>query len=672
MLSASRMSILGFVAAAVLFSGCGGTKSSFVAEIGKDPAKKEIVTLDEFNEVYAKNNGGKESAQAASTDDKAKFLDLYVNFKLKVKEAYERGYDKDPEIQAELQDYRRNLSVSYLMNKEINEPQIKKMYDRRLEEIRASHILIRVPATVSPEDTDKAFATASKILDSLKMGKSFEELAVRNSQDPSAATNKGDLYYFSSNQMVPEFEDAVYSLKAGEVAPAPVRSQFGYHIIKVTDRKSNPGSVKVSHIMRRLTRESSAADSAAAWKEMRTAMDSLQHGASWESVVSAVSDDTYSKGNGGDLGFIARRRTVQEFDKIAFSLKKGEMSGVIATPYGLHILKVTDYKPIPPFKDLEAELRQFYQQYLFESIYGRFVADLKKQYAFTVDSTVLASWYRESDTVKTTSDPGWDSSITAPTRRKTIVSFAGQHIQLDSILHLATVNQELRGLPVRTKESVNMILDKVSKNLIVEYRARGIESNYPEFAALMKEYKEGVLLFKAEQAEVWNKVVVNDSLQHLYFDAHRANYTWPDRVSVQEIFVTKDSIQAVVTFLLNDQKMPFDSVAVYYNTRESTKEKLGEWGLQPVSTNALTSRAWSMGVGQVSQFFPYENGYSVIKVLERDPARDKTFKEAGTELSSAFQEYESKRLSETWAASLRAKYPVVLHPELLAPPKDAK
>ena len=78
------------------------------------------------------------------------------------------------------------------------------------------------------------------------------------------------------------------------------------------------------------------------------------------------------------------------------------------------------------------------------------------------------------------------------------------------------------------------------------------------------------------------------------------------------------------------------------------------------------------GCGQVSQFFPYENGYSVIKVLERDPARDKTFKEAGTELSSAFQEYESKRLSETWAASLRAKYPVVLHPELLAPLKDAK
>jgi len=144
--------------------------------------------------------------------------------------------------------------------------------------------------------------------------------------------------------------------------------------------------VKVSHIMRRLTRESSAVDSAAAWKEMRAALENLQHGAKWDSVVSAVSDDSYSKGNAGDLGFIARRRTVQEFDKIAFSLKKGEMSGVIATPYGLHILKVTDTKPIPSFKEMEPELHQFYQQYMFESIYGRFVADLKKQYAFTVDS----------------------------------------------------------------------------------------------------------------------------------------------------------------------------------------------------------------------------------------------------------------------------------------------
>jgi len=108
--------------------------------------------------------------------------------------------------------------------------------------------------------------------------------------------------------MVPEFEDAVYSLKAGEVAPAPVRSQFGYHIIKVTDRKFNPGSVKVSHIMRRLTRESSAVDSAAAWKEMRAALENLQHGAKWDSGRLAVSDDSYSKGNAGDLGFIARRR----------------------------------------------------------------------------------------------------------------------------------------------------------------------------------------------------------------------------------------------------------------------------------------------------------------------------------------------------------------------------
>ncbi|MCX6138028.1 MAG: peptidylprolyl isomerase [Ignavibacteriales bacterium] len=672
MVSASRISFVGIFAAAVMLCGCGGTKSSVVAEIGKDPAHKELITIDEFNEVYAKNNGGKDSAQSATTDEKAKFLDLYVNFKLKVKEAYERGYDKDPEIQSELQDYRRNLSVSYLMNKEINEPQIRQIYDRRLDEIRASHIVIRVSPSTSPADTAVAFATAMKILDSLKTGRSFEELAVKNSQDPSAVTNKGDLYYFSSSQMVPEFEDAVYSLKIGEVVKSPVRTQFGYHIIKVTDRKANPGSVKVSHIMRRLTKESTASDSATAWKEMRGALDSLQNGAKWEAVVSAVSDDTYSKENGGDLGFIARRRTVQEFDKVAFSLKKGEMSGVVATPYGLHIIKVTDTKPIPPFKEMEAELRQFYQQYMFESIYSRFVSDLKKQYGFSVDSTVLTAWYREADTVRSTNDPGWDSSITAGTRGKTIVVFAGQQVPLDSILHLAAANPELRGLPVRSKETINSMMDKISKNLLIEYRARGLEKSYPEFAVLMNEYKEGVLLFRAEQAEVWNKVAVNDSLLHIYFDAHRANFTWPDRVNVQEIYLTADSLQAVVSFLLNDQKMPFDSVAVYYNTRETTKDKRGEWGLLPVTTNGLTHRASNMERGQVSQFFPFENGFSIIKVLERDPARDKTFKEAGTELSSAFQEYESKRLSEAWVNWLRSKYTVVLHPEILVTPKDAK
>ena len=241
---------------ALVITGCASHESAVIATIGGDK-----VTLDEFNAMFAKNNGGTEAAQKASREDKEKFLELYLKFRLKVKDAYVRGYQNDPDVRAELEDYRRNLAMSYLIDKEISGPALQRMYDRRLVELRASHILIRLASNPIPPDTLKAYTTAMKIIDSLKAGRSFEELALNNSQDPSVSNNKGDLYYFTSGAMVPEFEEAAYSVQAGTVVPFPVRTQFGYHVIKVTERHPNPGTIRVSHIMKRLVPQSAREDS---------------------------------------------------------------------------------------------------------------------------------------------------------------------------------------------------------------------------------------------------------------------------------------------------------------------------------------------------------------------------------------------------------------------------
>jgi peptidyl-prolyl cis-trans isomerase SurA len=203
-----------------------------------------------------------------------------------------------------------------------------------------------------------------------------------------------------------------------------------------------------------------------------------------------------------------------------------------------------------------------------------------------------------------------------------------------------------------------------------------METQYPDFARIMKEYEEGIMLFKAEQNEVWNKVMINDSAMHVYFDANRSKYTWPDRVNIQEIYMPTDSVGKVVTFLLKKQKLPFDSVAAQYNTRQSTIDKRGDWGMIPVTTNDLTRRGWTMSQGEVSEYFPYENGYTIIRMLGKDAAREKMFQEAGSELSSAFQEFESKRLENEWYESLKKKYPITINKEALkdateqAPKKD--
>ena len=653
--------IAGFISG-LLLAGCA-SQSAVVATVGGDK-----ITLDEFNAMYAKNNGGADASQKASADEKEKFLDLYVKFRLKVKEAYNHGYQNDADVKSELQEYGRNLAVTYLMEKEINEPALRHMYERRLIELRASHILIQVGQNASPADTLAAYGKAVKIIDSLKSGRSFEELAVNNSQDPSVRDNKGDLYFFTSGSMVPEFEEAAFSALPGTVVPHPVRTQFGYHIVKVTERDPNPGTIRVSHIMKRLTAGASAEDTAKAMKELGAALDSIKHGVKFEEIAKNISDDKFSAEHGGEIGLIERRRTVREFDNAAFKLKVNEVSGIVKTPYGFHIIKLNEVKPVPPFASMEQELKNFYQQYRFQTDYDSYVNSLMKEYSFTQSNDGMSAWKSSVDTLKTTNDANWDSSFSATTRAKVMFTIGGGKVTIDSVIQLVKANQELHGLPFSSPATSDKIFDKVAKNLVVETKAVSMESKYPDFAKIMKEYQEGIMLFKAEQNEVWNKVSVNDSSLHLYFDANRSKYTWPDRVNVQEISVATDSVAKVVQFLLKKQKLPFDSVAAQFNTRQSTKEKNGEWGMLPVTTNELTKKAWTMKSGEVSEAFAYEGGTSIIKVLEKDAARDKTFAEAGSELSSAFQEYESKRLENAWFESLKKKYPVEIFKETLKPP----
>jgi peptidyl-prolyl cis-trans isomerase SurA len=367
---------------------------------------------------------------------------------------------------------------------------------------------------------------------------------------------------------------------------------------------------------------------------------------------------------------------VQEFDNAAFKLKVGEVSGIVKTQYGLHLIQVSEIKPIPSFASMEQELKSSYQQYRFQKDYDSYVNALKKEYKFVQSNEGAAAWTNALDTTKTTNDATWDSSFTASTRAKELFSFAGEKISIDFVIRLVKANQELRGLPLSSPSTFTTIVDKISKNLVVEFKARTMETQYPDFARIMKEYEEGIMLFKAEQNEVWNKVMINDSAMHIYFNANRSKYTWPDRVNIQEIFMPTDSVGKVVTFLLKKQKLPFDSVAAQYNTRQSTIDKRGDWGMIPVTTNDLTQRGWTMMQGEVSEYFPYENGYTIIKVLGKDPTREKMFQEAGSELSSAFQEFESKRLENEWYESLKMRYPITTNKEALkdaseqAPKKD--
>ena len=327
------LSILG-----ITLNSCMRQPSDIIlADIGP-----EKMTVGEYERQLVKNNGGWEAAKNLPLAEKEKFLNLLVKFRLKLLDAYKHNLNTDPDVVREMKEYRTTLAASFFLDKELVEPGLRRMYERQKEEIRASHILIGLPPNPTPLDTLGGWQKAVDIIKRAKAGEDFARLSHQFSEDYAARQKGGDLYYFSSGLMVPPFEDACYRLWPGQISPEPVRTQFGYHAIKVTDRKPSRGKIRASHIMIRFQSANPAPeDTLRAFDQTKTLHDSLLAGMDFAELAKRHSQDIGSAAVGGDLGFFERRRAIQDFDEVAFSLPVGRISGIVRTPYGYHLIKVT-------------------------------------------------------------------------------------------------------------------------------------------------------------------------------------------------------------------------------------------------------------------------------------------------------------------------------------------
>ena len=312
----------------------------------------EQVTKAEFKRVYQKNNSG-EIISKSTVDE---YLDLYINFKLKVKEAVSLGMDKDKAFIKELSGYRKQLAQPYLTADGIMEELKQEAYQRLKEDIKASHILIKLDQDASPEDTAAAYKRAVRVKKNLENGQDFELMAKQYSDDPSAKTNGGDLGYFTSFYMVYPFESAAYNTKKGEISDI-VRTQFGYHVLKVTDRRPAVENIKVAHILISSDKELSKTNYPEG--KIKEIYAKIEQGENFEDLAAQFSDDTRSASEGGELPMFGVGRMVPEFEQAAFSLQKeGDISEPFQTQYGWHIVKRKQFAPIGDYETIQAELTQ--------------------------------------------------------------------------------------------------------------------------------------------------------------------------------------------------------------------------------------------------------------------------------------------------------------------------
>jgi peptidyl-prolyl cis-trans isomerase SurA len=684
------LAIISFVS--LLIISCSSSKQS---EIDDSSSAKidtvalignEVISLKEYEDFYIKNNGGSSAAQKATDESKKQFLDLLVKYRLKVKDAYQKNYEKDPAVAAEIKDYEKSLSIPYVLEKEITEPNLKVWYERRKKNMKIGAILVRTDWN-NPKDTLEKFNLITSLIDSLNAGKNFTSLALKYSELPTIKTDSGMLGYVTAGQTVPIFEESVYSLKKGEYSRTPLKLKPGYIIPKLVDVEERTGGRKFAHILLQYKKQTKE-DSLETYKKAESIMDELKAGAKFEDLVVKYSDDVDSKDKGGLLGSFERDPNLEpkDFWNELFKLKKDEISGPLKTWFGVHIVKMIDQERYPSYADSKDKLKEEYQSLKYNSDYQSFLNKLKVTFKFNTNLEALNEFYHKIDTTKAVSTTSWDSLVTMETRNKILFTYADKSVTVDTAIALIKRTPEFKE-SVLTPNQFKATVDRLTEILVMQYKAEKVPQEHPEFIKVMKEYVDGILLYKAEQESVWSKLSITDSATKVYYEANKNQFQFPKRADFSEIYVKSDSLIKMIYNQLTDTlntkvvkgkkgkkslkpapKPTFDELAEKYTEREGYKAKKGNWGLMAETENTIALRAFEMQPGEITKPFSFENGFVILKLNKFEEPRLKNYEECGPELSGKFQESETKRLEGLWLESLKTTFPVKQFQEKL---KDA-
>jgi peptidyl-prolyl cis-trans isomerase SurA len=529
-------------AAATLLAGCQASKpaaSTATASTAPGPAVETLgtypVPANEFAYVYRKNNSS--APDYGTRQSVTDYLDLYTNFRLKVLEAEQRGLDTTQAFKRELDGYRQQLAQPYLTEKSVTDQLVREAYDRMSQEVNASHILIRVAPDATPQDTLAAYQKIEKIRQQALSGTDFGQLARTESEDPSAKENGGKLGYFTAMQMVYPFETAAYKTPVGQVSQ-PIRTRFGYHIIKVNDKRTAQGEIKVAHLMIRATTNAPKADSVTAKKKIDELYSRLKKGENWDKLVAQFSEDAGSAANGGELPPFGTGRMIPSFEEVAFKLQKpGDISAPVQTPYGWHIIKLIEKQPLAKFADMEAGLKSkvakdsrselnkaaFLKRVRQEDQFMEVAA--AKTYAFSKADTALVAGRYKYTAAAAPAKPAKG----AATDNVILFTIKGKPYLVKDFLMYAQQNQRPR-TGAQPAFAMQQLYDQYVEQSLTDFEKNSLESKYEDYRMLVKEYRDGILLFQLMDEKVWSKAIEDTVGLKKYFAENQAKYQWDQRV----------------------------------------------------------------------------------------------------------------------------------------------
>ena len=513
----------------MLFS-CSRKNKSVVAELGN-----EKIYSYEFEDQYIKSEPNIDSLKNKPIEQKREMLNKYIDLRLKVKDAKDKGYMDLPDIQNEISEYKKNI-YTFLLDKEVVNPGIEKLYDRKKYELRISHILINLPISAPPEDTIKAYKKANEVLARLKNKEDFSTVAREMSEDPSAKSNGGDLYYFTGGTLVPEFEDAAFSLNEGEYTKAPVRTQFGLHIIKVTAKRKSVDAIGLSNIFLTEKKDSTGAsiDSMEVVSKLFEIEDKIKNGESFESLASKYSMDQQSGAKGGYIGLMKRAQLPIPIDSAISPLKIGKIIGPVRSQFGWHFLKVTEVKELLPFERIKESLKnEFKRSDAYRKSYARYMEKIRKENKFDINYDNIKIMRLRLDSNLTLSQINLDSVFSPQDRQVVMATYKGGDIKIEDLIQFLKTSPNFSGRTPLYRALVE-IINEGSTPKLLNYVAKekNIEKD-EEYQNQFNDFLNGILKFKVEQEEVNSKVNITEAEIQNYYEQTKNKYTYTDSTGVK-------------------------------------------------------------------------------------------------------------------------------------------
>ncbi len=615
----------------------------------------DTVRAEEFMAVYNKNRDIGEEIDPKTPEE---YLELYVNFKLKVYQAKELGRDTLESFKREFRNYRNQLAKPYLSDKDVTAELIKEAYTRMKQDVRASHIMIALPKNPSPEDTAVAYKEIIDLKKRLEKGESFESLARNFSDDTYSAKNGGDLGYFTAFDMVYPFETAAYETKSGEIS-APVRSQFGYHLVKPTDKRPARGQIRVAHIMLIDNDKTSDAEKANVKTKIDEIYAKLEAGEDFVTLVKQYSEDKTSAARNGQLDVFGINKMYPEFEDAAFALQdSGQYSKPVKTPVGWHIIMLIDKMGLASFEEMKAEIRNKVErdvraQQSQVSVKRRIKQDYNfKEYPKRFDlaydqigEELMNASYQKPEKIRSAN--------------KVLFEFAGKEYTVADFLGYAEANQAAYARGTKLQSALYRMMKTYQDDELISYEKSRLAEKYPEFRLLEREYYEGILLFDLTEEKVWREALSDTNGLNNFFEQNRENYQFDTRYHAYLVdAVSKKMAKKAVKLLAKGISRAEVMKELNVDSKLNLNIDSGKFELEAIDPAELVKEMDEPGKSKVVE---QNDRFKQAYVIAVEAPRAKELKEARGAVISDYQQF----LEDQWVKDLKGLYEVKVDEEVL-------